>query len=186
MLPGVVRTAVGYSGGQTHAPTYHNMGDHTESLQIEYDPQKTSFEDILAVFWREHEPAFNASGQYMNAVFYHNDKQRELALGSKERLQAKTGTLVKTEVLPVRSFTLAEDYHQKYYLQGQRDLVKNLNNFAVKKDLIRSPLMARLNGYCGTSDNFDRLQLEIDSFGLTDKARAILERIVKQRDSKYS
>jgi len=72
---GVVRTRVGYTGGSTKNPTYHSLGDHTETVQIDYDPTQISFEELLDVFWDSHRPTQRAwSRQYMAAVFFHNER----------------------------------------------------------------------------------------------------------------
>jgi len=114
----VIRTRVGYAGGQTATPTYRSMGDHTETVQVDYDPERISYARLLDIFWKSHQPTGKSwSRQYMNAVFYHDAQQHRIAMASKEDVENKIGRTVKTEVVPLRSFTMAEDYHQKYILK---------------------------------------------------------------------
>ena len=80
-MDGVVRTRVGYSGGQRKDPTYRSIGDHSETIQIDYDPARTSYKKLLFIFWQSHDPTHHAwSRQYMSAIFYQNEEQRKLAL----------------------------------------------------------------------------------------------------------
>ena len=92
MIEGVIRTRVGYAGGQTSDPDYGNIGDHTETVQIDFDPQRISYEDLLDIFWRSHTSTGHGwSRQYMNAVFYDNEKQQQFAMSSKAVMEKKLG-----------------------------------------------------------------------------------------------
>ena len=124
-IDGVVRTRVGYSGGTTKDPTYHNLADHTETIQLDYDPAKISYGQLLDIFWQSHKPGGRPwSSQYKAAVFYQNEEQKKLALKSKDHVAATLEGKVYTEVIPFTNFHLAEDYHQKYRLQQERDLLQ--------------------------------------------------------------
>ena len=80
---GIIRTRVGYAGGETRNPTYSHIGDHTETVQVDYDPRRITYEDLLVIFWESHSPRERAWGrQYMNAVFFHDEKQRLAAMAS--------------------------------------------------------------------------------------------------------
>lgn len=121
----MIRTRVGYAGGRIDAPNYSNIGDHTETVQVDYDPGRLTYDQLLDIFWKSHRPATRTlPRQYMNAVFYHNEQQRQLAMASKTAVEQKTGSTVKTEVVSLRSFTMAEDYHQKYIL-NRHNALKN-------------------------------------------------------------
>ena len=164
-LDGVVRTRVGYAGGTTESPTYHNLGGHTETIQIDYDPTQISYEQLLEIYWDSHNPTVQPwSRQYMSIVFYHNSEQRELAMETKQRKDASSGRRVYTEIIPFSGFHLAEDYHQKYYLQQVPELMKELvaiyPNFA---DFIDSTAVARINGYVGGHITFQELQEQLNS-----------------------
>ena len=176
----MIRTRVGYGGGNTASPTYHNIGDHTETVQIDYDPNVISYEQLLDIFWNSHDPTRSSRpGQYMRAVFYHNDQQRELALASKTAIEEKTGDTVRTEIVPIRSFTLAEDYHQKYTLKHNKGLKKEIMRiYPHHQDLVDSTAAARLNGYVGGYGSKDQLSNEIDSLGLSEEAEKVLVKLV--------
>jgi methionine-S-sulfoxide reductase len=125
--PGVVKTLVGYCGGAEPNPTYELVTSertkYRESLQITYDPAKTSFAQLLDIYWRQINPT-QSDGQftdigpsYRAAIFVDNDEERKVAEESKAKL-AKSGKFDKpivTEILPAMKFWPAEDYHQQYY-----------------------------------------------------------------------
>lgn len=124
--PGVLATAVGYSGGHTKNPTYKEVctdtTGHAEVVRVEYDPSKVTYDQLLDIFWANHNPTTkNSQGpdygsQYRSVVFTTNDEQREAALASKERLDksGKWRKPVVTEIVPAGEFYMAEDYHQQY------------------------------------------------------------------------
>ena len=126
-VPGVLQTAVGYSGGKTDNPTYEDVCSdetgHAEVVEVEYDPAKVSYDQLLEVFWNNHNPTtLNRQGpdvgsQYRSAVFFHTPEQQAAAKASKERLE-KSGRFprpVVTEITPAGRFWRAEEYHQKYF-----------------------------------------------------------------------
>jgi len=172
---------VGYAGGEKKAPTYRSMGDHTETVQVDYDPTRISYSQLLEIFWSSHQPTRrNWSRQYMNVIFYHDDQQYETAMASKTNVAQQMGRKVKTEVLPLRSFTMAEDYHQKYVLKGHRVLKGEVvRMYPVHMDLVASTAAARLNGYVDGYGTQEQLQREIDILGLSDNGRRELEGLVK-------
>ena len=123
---GVVSTAVGYEGGTMKNPTYRDVctdrTGHAEVVEVEYEPEKISYEDLLKVFWANHDPTtLNRQGpdvgtQYRSVIFYHTPEQQAAALASKEKLE-KSGRYrrpIVTEIVPATSFYRAEEYHQQY------------------------------------------------------------------------
>jgi len=125
-VPGVVSTAVGYMGGTLANPTYQDVctdkTGHAEALQITYDPAKTSYDDLLKVFWQNHDPTtLNCQGpdvgtQYRSVIFYHTPEQAAAASASKESLE-RAGAFkrpIVTEIVPASVFWRAEEYHQQY------------------------------------------------------------------------
>jgi peptide-methionine (S)-S-oxide reductase len=185
-MKGVVRTRVGYAGGTRKNPTYHSLGDHTETIEIDYDPTVISYEQLLGIFWASHSPADRAwSRQYMAAVFYHNEDQKRLAETTKERLAAKLGKKVQTAIIPFTGFSLAEDYHQKYRLRHERDLIQELKAmYPNDLDFVNSTAAARLNGYLDGYGNREQLEAEIGSFGLSpEAARKLLNRVKNTRSA---
>ena len=125
-VPGVVEAVSGYSGGRTENPTYKEVctdqTGHAEVVQVTFDPAKVSYEQLLNVFWKIHDPTqVNRQGpdfgrQYRTAIFFHTPGQQAMALKSKQVLEA-SGTLhrpVATEIAPAGTFWRAEEYHQRY------------------------------------------------------------------------
>lgn len=125
-VKGVTSTAVGYSGGTFKNPSYRDVctgqTGHAEVVQVEYDPAQVSYEELLAVFWANHDPTtMNRQGpdvgsQYRSAVFYHTPQQEATARASKDKLNS-SGVYkrpVVTEITPASEFWMAEDYHQQY------------------------------------------------------------------------
>ena len=130
-LKGVKSVLPGYSGGKIENPSYDEVctgkTGHAEAAQIEFDPDVISFEKLLDVFWHTHDPTtLNRQGndvgtQYRSAIFYHNEKQREIAEKSKRELAGRRvyKDPIVTEITPLNKFYVAEDYHKKYYEQHQ-------------------------------------------------------------------
>lgn len=126
-LPGVTETTVGYSGGLEENPTYEQVSSgqtgHAEVIQILYDPEVVSYQELLEIFWRNIDPTVkdkqfcDTGRQYRSAIFTHNEKQHQLALQSKEALLEKFSTIY-TEIEPAGTFYPAEDYHQDYYIKN--------------------------------------------------------------------
>jgi peptide-methionine (S)-S-oxide reductase len=165
----VVRTRVGYAGGTTKDPTYYNLGDHTETIQIDYDPTQVSYEELLNVFWDSHNPAQRPwSRQYMSIVFYHNDEQKRLAMETRDREAARRQSEIFTEIVPASEFYLAEAYHQKYRLQQVPDLMKEFSAmYPADEDLVDSTAAARVNGHLAGYGTVEALQAELSSLGLS-------------------
>lgn len=125
--PGVTDTVVGYMGGHVRNPSYQEVSTgrtgHAEVIQVHFDSKKTNYQELLEVFWRNIDPTtvdqqFADRGtQYRTAIFYHDDQQKELALASKQKLEAsgKFKSLIVTEIVPATEFYRAEEYHQDYY-----------------------------------------------------------------------
>jgi peptide-methionine (S)-S-oxide reductase len=125
-IPGVVATRVGYTGGRTADPTYERVCSHTtghaEAVEVTYDPERVSYEQLLDVFWTKHNPTtknrqgLDIGDQYRSAIFFHSSEQQEAAERTKEAVQAKLHwpKKVVTEIVPATEFYEAEDYHQQY------------------------------------------------------------------------
>lgn len=174
----MVRTRVGYAGGTSCSPTYRDIGDHSETVQIDFDPARITYEELLEVFWASHDAAAKPwSRQYMSMIFYHSAEQKDLALASLQREEGRLQRKVHTEVVEYGGFYLAEDYHQKYYLQMHPDLLDEFEAmYPEMGDLIRSTAAARVNGYLGGNGTLGSLQEQIDSFGLSEAA---MERLLE-------
>ena len=159
-----MRTRVGYTGGHSPSPTYHALGDHTESVQVDYDPAQISYEQLLRVFWSTPNSCeVPGVRQYMSAVFYHNETQRKLALESRDRESATRWAPVTTEILPAGTFYVAEDYHQKYLLRCETRLSNEFQAmYPEAKEFMNSTAAARVNGYLGGHGTEAMIQSEID------------------------
>ncbi|KKG12381.1 peptide-methionine (S)-S-oxide reductase MsrA [Methanosarcina sp. 2.H.A.1B.4] len=135
-VKGVVATAVGYSGGHFEKPTYEqvctlNTG-HAEAIRVIFDPKVVSYQSLLDVFWKVHDPTTkdrqgpDVGKQYRSVIFYHSEEQKAAALASKEGLE-KAGAFknpIVTEIVPVSDFYMAEDYHQQYF--EKKGFLKNI------------------------------------------------------------
>ena len=176
----MVRTRVGYSGGTKENPTYHDLGDHSESIQIDFDPTQISYQHLLEVFWKAHDPTSRSwSRQYRVALFFHNEEQKRLALESKDREAARINGKIRTELLPASEFYLAEDYHQKYYLRQDFVFGNEFRMmFPAEKDFLNSMAAARVNGYMGGYGTNAALKEDVDRLGLSEAGRKrLLERV---------
>jgi len=180
-VPGVIRTRVGYCGGEEKSPTYDDLGDHSEAIQIEFDTTKTTYEKLLDVFWGKHTPS-NYMRQYRSAIFYHGDDQKKLADQTAASYEKKNGTKAPTAIEKCGDFYLAEGYHQKYYLKHS-GLMKGLK-FDSEDDMTHSPAATRLNGYVGGNGNQKQLEEEVESLGLSDTSKIQLRDLVKRTSPK--
>ncbi len=126
-VPGVIDTAVGYSGGHVKSPTYEDVctdrTGHAEVVQVTFDPAKVSYEQLLEVFWMSHDPTqLNRQGpdlgsQYRSVIFYHDSEQKAEAEESKGRFES-LGLFrrpIVTQIVPAAPFYRAEEYHQQYF-----------------------------------------------------------------------
>jgi peptide-methionine (S)-S-oxide reductase len=182
-LDGVVRTRVGYAGGDSDDPTYHNLDSHSETVQMEYDPSKISYNDLLEIFWSSHHPTYlSTSYQYASIIFYHDEEQKMLAIESRDAEEARLGQKIYTQIVPYSKFYLAEDYHQKYYLKNNPELIKAfMKIYPDEAGITNSTAAARINGYLGGSGSMESLQRNLDSFGLTAQGQELLLEIGNSR-----
>lgn len=121
-IPGVYSATSGYAGGKKENPTYQQVCSgttgHCEAVEVDYNPTKVTYDQLLNVFWNEHDPTADTSyhgGQYRSAIFYHNHDQEVAANASKDKLEKKLGKIIQTQILPAPKFWQAEEYHQNYH-----------------------------------------------------------------------
>ncbi len=124
-VEGVLSTAVGYTGGTTSEPTYKEVCSgrtgHAEAVEVRFDPSRVSYDELLEVFWKNHDPTtLNRQGpdvgtQYRSEIFFHSPEQEQAARASKEDVQAGLVKPVVTAITPASEFYMAEDYHQQYF-----------------------------------------------------------------------
>jgi peptide-methionine (S)-S-oxide reductase len=125
-IPGVISTRVGYIGGHTENPTYKEVctdgTGHAEAVEVEFDPLKVKYDDLLTIFWENHDPTqMNRQGpdwgtQYRTAIFFHSPEQQAKAQASKQALESsqRYSKPIATQIVPAVTFYPAEDYHQQY------------------------------------------------------------------------
>lgn len=171
---------MGYSGGTKENPTYRDLGDHRETVQIDYDPRKISYEELLDVFWKSHAPGAPAwSRQYRAAIFFPSEEQRRLALQTRDQVAARLQGRVVTEILPASRFYLAEDYHQKYFLRQLPELFREFSAVYPRlADLVASTAAARVNGYVAGYGDLPGLEADLPGLGLSQAGgRKLLTRV---------
>ncbi len=160
------------------------MGDHTEAVSVDYDPEVISYSELLSYFWRGHRCELNNSNvQYQNAIFYRNDAQKKLAEISRDQWAKNQGITiaqVATKIKPVKEFTYAEKYHQKYDLKGEiRSELDDL--FPDAKSLADSTIATRLNAYLGDGMKQKPAEFlkELSEYGLSDELEAKIRKRIK-------
>jgi peptide-methionine (S)-S-oxide reductase len=178
-IEGVTRTRVGYTGGTKKDPTYRNLRDHTEAVQIEFDPKQVPYRKLVDLFWSSHDPHDRSgSRQYMAAAFYHTEEQKRVILEAQARSSSGTTGKIFTQVLPASIFYPAEEYHQKYFLQGNRTLMKVLEeHYPDRTDLLESTVAARLNGYLAGHMSFGEMREALER--LVDLPQMVREKILE-------
>jgi peptide-methionine (S)-S-oxide reductase len=154
------------------------LGDHTETLQVDFDPEGISYEELLDLFWASHDPRRRPwSTQYKNVVFVHDDEQRRAAERTRRRMADVLGADVRTEIQQAGRFYRAEGYHQKYRLRGSRTFSREYESiYPLERDFVDSTAVARVNGYLAGHGDTGQLESHIDRLGLSpaamDKLRA--------------
>ena len=186
-MDGVIRTRVGYAGGTTPDPTYHNIGDHIETIQIDFDAEKISYKKMLEIFWKNHNTARKVwKRQYASVLFYQNEYQEQLARASRDKIASVMDEKVYTEVISLDKFYLAEMYHQKYHLQGYEELMSEYREiYPDTMDIVNSTSAARVNGYIGGYADLSQLETEFSKLGLSEDKKTFLKKII-DRNRSYS
>ncbi|XVF15888.1 hypothetical protein REPUB_Repub09cG0195200 [Reevesia pubescens] len=167
-LNGVVRTTSGYAGGSKINPEYRSLGDHAESVLVEYDPKEINFRQLLEIFWSSHDPRQvfgqgpDVGNQYRSIIFVNGTEEARLAAMSKEREQTKSrSSIVTTQIQQLGSFYPAEPEHQKFELKRHPLLLQLIGNLP-EDELERSNLAAKLNGFAAELCP-PRIQKQIDA-----------------------
>ncbi|XP_041986899.1 peptide methionine sulfoxide reductase isoform X2 [Aricia agestis] len=182
VTPGIIRTRVGYSGGTTKNPHYRNIGDHTEVIELDFDPKSVTYGELLDIFWANHEYGLTTKlkRQYQSLILYHDEEQRAAAEASYKDMQVRCKEQLRTEIAPAGPFYPAEDYHQKYRLQGHKDLCRSLGLDSGK--LQTSHLAARLNGYLVGVGGIAQFEKEVASLGLNEKQAEYVRREIVRNE----
>lgn len=173
----MLRTRVGYTGGTLSHPTYHRLGDHTEALQVDFDPAQVSYGDLLNIFFDSHDadgPPYGA--QYRSAIWPGSPEQAEQARRALELAESKAGHKLYSAIEPLGTFTLAEDYHQKYYLRGAGELMRAFAGYSPEA-LTHSRVAARLNGVMGRCADPALIARELPRYGLSPELTAKVQQL---------
>ena len=178
----MIRTRVGYAGGSKTNPTYHSLGNHSETIEIDYDPTTITYRKLLDVFWSSHSPTSRPwSSQYRSIVFYRDEEQKRLALESRAVTASRLHGSVVTEIIPYTGFTRAEDYHQKHALQGYPEFMDELQRaYPSYRDFVDSTAVTHVNGYLGGEGTYNDLMKEIDGLGLSALRKEELKNMVRK------
>ncbi|MCZ7647247.1 MAG: peptide-methionine (S)-S-oxide reductase MsrA [Planctomycetota bacterium] len=173
-LKGVVRTQVGYSGGTKEKPTYHDLGDHSEVVQVEFDPAVVSYEYLLKVFWTTHNPCARvANRQYRASIYFQDEEQQRLAEASRETLAKELkDRKITTEIRQAGTFWRAEEYHQKYYLRQIHpafDVFEAV--FRTDRPFADATISARANGLAGHFGTVEDVAKESETLDLSPENR---------------
>lgn len=152
-LDGVVRTRVGYAGGTKTDPRYRSLGDHTEVIQLDFDPTEITYRDLLAVAMSEHNPRHQtAKRQYQNILLTADSDQHETVLDYIDDSPFNRDQ-VETRIEPLAAFYPAEDYHQKYNLRSHASLLSQFEEADYDDtDIRESPAAAKLNAHVTGKD----------------------------------
>lgn len=178
-LPGVVRTRVGYAGGEEPRPTYRALGDHVETVQVDFRPDRIGYRELLRLFWASHDPGRPApKRQYLSAIFHDGPGQRRAAEASRERWRARSGVDPRTELIPLQRFWPAEAYHQKYRLRQHPPLLEAVRERCpTGRALVDSTVAARLNGLVAGHGTAGLLERELELYGLDDRPERYLRKV---------
>ncbi|XP_006812284.1 peptide methionine sulfoxide reductase-like [Saccoglossus kowalevskii] len=134
---------------------------------MDFDPKTVSYESLLKMFWENHDSTACHNRQYMSAIFYHDDQQKELAEKTRDEHQKTLSRTIATKIKKADRFYEAEDYHQKYLLRNNRGLFASLNLSA--KEILNSHVATRLNGYVGGYGMLEQFNKECDKLGLSSE-----------------
>ncbi len=154
-------------------PTYRNLGDHSEAIEIGFDPERISYERLLFELFAAHAPTAEPwSRQYRSAVFAHDAAQRGAAERAVRAEALRRGATIHTAIEEAGTFWQAEDYHQKYRLRAHEDLLAEVRAvYPDTDDLVRSTLAARLNAWVAGWGDESQVARELERSGLSPAAR---------------
>ena len=179
----MLHTRVGYAGGNEDKPTYRDLGDHTEAIQIEFDPKKITFQQLLDVFWDSHDECGRVwSSQYKAVLWTHGKAQAAVARKSAAVRAKGRGKKLTTLVAAAPRFWIAEDYHQKYNARRYGALITAvLGSKHTEKDIRESTAIARINGWVSGHGTKAQMLSESRAFGFSESARKELAQALGRR-----
>lgn len=169
-LPGVIETVVGYAGGTTDHPTYRTIGDHSETIELTFNPEIISYTDLVRLFWENHDAVkdrFYKKRQYISILFYRNEEQYKIAKQIQSVIEKELGKELQTEFQPYQLFYPAENRHQKYFLRRFKQACAAVQElFPNEEAFIHSTIAARLNGFVRERGKLPDIKQEIQHWGL--------------------
>lgn len=183
-IRGVIRTRVGYAGGTLDHPTYRQLGDHTETVEMDYDTRILSLENILDVFWSNHNP-LNINEykgrQYQSLVLYRGQIQLNVIQKVMQLREEQGKSKPDTEISPYNRFYPAEDRHQKYYLKRYPHAIEELSNlFPSPQELTNATLAARLNGLAKGYTNLHTILDEIRTWPISEEEKGNVLHVIQR------
>lgn len=169
----MLRTRVGYAGGTTLAPTYQSIGDHSEAIEIDFDPAVLSYGELARIFLQSHNPCRSAwSRQYRSAAFPRDAEQRRVLEEAAAAYLEKSGREVLTDIEDYTGFTLAEDYHQKYRLRFVKPaLAEYAELFPTTDAFLGSVAVTKANAFVGGYGKTGDLRDGLGALGLSERAQ---------------
>ncbi|KAI6242801.1 Peptide-methionine (S)-S-oxide reductase [Aphelenchoides fujianensis] len=167
-IDGVLNTRVGYAGGTTKNPTYTSIGDHTEVTELSFDESVVGYKELVHFFFDHHDSTVPHKAQYRSLILWTDEEQKKVAEAILEDIK-KQQKNVQTKVEKLDVFYEAEGYHQKYWLQSQKRIVKELG--LKESELATSQLATKLNAFLAGYDRFDVLKDLAKKHNLSDSPR---------------
>lgn len=183
-LAGITRTRVGFAGGTTDNPTSRQPGDHTETVEMDFDSGIVSLETILKVFWSRHNPV-NINDykgrQYRSLVLFRDPIQYNVIREVMNNIKEQGNGIPDTEVAPYTGFYPAEDRNQKYYLKRYQDALDKLRTlFPTDEELTNATLAARLNGLAKGYTNIEKIINEIRTWQISNEEQEEIIHLIKR------
>jgi len=183
----VIETYVGYTGGssQVNTPNYRSIGDHTETLQLKFDPSQISYENLLTIFWNEHSATYESySLQYKSAIYCHTREQKLIAKNMKTSLEKISGKPIYTVIEDAKDFYLAEDYHQKFAFQGCT-VISGAFKYDTAESIAHSPIFPKLNGYLTGRGKREDLLTDLKRWNLSPLLEEQIKDIHNSKNRSY-
>ncbi|WP_308635790.1 peptide-methionine (S)-S-oxide reductase MsrA [Paenibacillus silvisoli] len=183
-IRGIIRTRVGYAGGTVDNPTYRQLGDHTETVEMDYDTRILSLENVLDVFWSNHNP-ININEykgrQYQSLVLYRGQVQLNVIQNVMKIRDEQGKRKPDTEIAPYYRFYPAEDRHQKYYLKRYPNAIEELSKlFPSPQELTNATLAARLNGLAKGYTNLQTILEEIRTWPISEEEKGNMLHLIQR------
>ncbi|ARK30486.1 Peptide methionine sulfoxide reductase MsrA [Halalkalibacter krulwichiae] len=164
-------------------PIYRQMGDHTETIEIDFDSSVLKLEELFDIFWQSHNALkvnHYRGKQYQSMILFRNDEQAQVALASKRKWEDKLNGTIQTEIAPLITFYLAEERHQKYYLKRfPKAYFELMSYFPTFCEFVDSTLVARLNGFVREYGSLQSIKMELAEWPLRQKEKGAIESMIQ-------